>query len=60
MNEYWGLLSQVGLWGWIVAILIFIHTSFPSDNVFIVSAAARWGSISLCFFAFWVTGMLLA
>lgn len=60
MNEYWGLLAQVGLWGWIVSVLLLIHTSFPAGNSFIVKSAVRWGTISLCFFAFWVTGMLFA
>lgn len=60
MNEYWGLFSQAGLWGWIVTTLILQHTSFPSENCFIVRSAVKWGVISLCFFACWVTGMLLA
>lgn len=60
MNEYWGLLSQVGLWGWIGAVLVLIHTSFPADNCFIKGSAVKWGIISLSLFAFWITGMLFA
>jgi hypothetical protein len=60
MNEYWALLSQFGLWGWVVAILFFIHYSFPCRDKFVVQAALKWGGISLCFFVFWVAGMLLA
>jgi len=60
MNEYWALLSQFGLWGWVVTILFFIHYSFPDSERFVSRAAFKWGGISLCFFVFWVTGMLLA
>lgn len=60
MNEYWALLAQFGLWGWVVSILFFIHGSFPNAEKFVVKAAFKWGGISICFFIFWVTGMLLA
>ncbi len=60
MNEYWGLLSQLGLWGWIVTILFFIHYSFPHQDKFVFKAALKWGAISLGFFSFWIAGMLLA
>jgi hypothetical protein len=60
MNEYWALLSQIGLWGWIVAMLFFIHSTFPAGNTFIIKSALKWGVISICFFTFWVAGMLLA
>jgi len=60
MNEYWGLLSLAGLWGWIVAVLILIHTAFPTENSIVVRSAVKWGAISLCFFTFWITGMLFA
>jgi hypothetical protein len=60
MNEYWGLVAQAGLWGWIVAVLILIHTSFPADNCFVIKSAVKWWVISLVFFAFWITGMLCA
>jgi len=60
MNEYWALLSQAGLWGWVVSILFFIHYSFPNSEQFVVKAALKWGGISICFFIFWVTGMLMA
>jgi hypothetical protein len=60
MNEYWGLLAQIGLWGWITAVIFFIHYSFPAVNQFIKREAFRWGLISLLFFACWITGMVLA
>lgn len=60
MNEYWALLSQVGLWGWIVTMLFLIRSAFPENNLFVARAAYKWGGISLCFFASWVAGMLLA
>jgi hypothetical protein len=60
MNEYWALLSQAGLWGWIVSVLLLIHTSFPSANTLVVKSAVKWGAISICFFIFWVAGMSLA
>ena len=60
MNEFWALLSQIGLWGWVAAVLFFIHYSFPRENQFIAAAALKWGGLSLGFFLFWVTGMLFA
>jgi len=60
MNEYWGLLSQLGLWGWIFTVIIFIHYAFPSVDHFMKRDAFRWGIVSLIFFAFWITGMVLA
>lgn len=60
MNEYWGFISQVGLWGWIITVIIFIHVSFPSLDRFMVREAFRWGAISLMFFTCWITGMVLA
>lgn len=60
MNEYWALLAQFGFWGWVLTIFFFIHYSFPHSQEFVTKAALRWGGISLCFFTFWVTGMLLA
>lgn len=60
MNEYGALLSQFGLWGWVVTILFFIHDSFPDRDTFIAKTALKWGGISICFFVCWVAGMLLA
>lgn len=60
INEYWGLISQLGLWGWIFAVIIFIHYAFPSLDHFMKRDALRWGIVSLIFFAFWITGMILA
>lgn len=60
MNEYWGLFSQIGLWGWIATVICFIHYSFPEVDRFIKREAIRWGFISLLFFACWIAGMVLA
>lgn len=60
MNEYWALLSQAGLWGWVVTVLLLIHNAFPRGNSFVAKAAIKWGGISVVFFVFWVAGMLLA
>lgn len=60
MNEYWALLAQFGLWGWVISILFFIHASFPNSEQFVLKAAFKWGGVSICFFIFWITGMLLA
>lgn len=60
MNEYWGVFAQLGLWGWVAAVLFFINYSFPAINEFSAKNAFRWGTVSMLFFVFWVTGMLLA
>jgi hypothetical protein len=60
MNEYWALLTQLGLWCWVLSVLIFIHRTFPRAGEFVTSAAIKWGGFSLFFFFCWVAGMLLA
>mgnify|MGYP001034146180 CR=1 FL=1 len=60
MNEYYALFSQIGLWGWIVTVIFFIHYSFPAANCFVKKEAFCWGFLSLIFFACWITGMVLA
>lgn len=60
MNEYWALFSQIGLWGWIVTVICFIHFSFPALNDFKKRDALKWSALSLLFFSFWITGMVFA
>ena len=60
MNEYWALVSQVGVWGWVVTVFFFIHFSFPGRDQFVFKSAAKWGGISMVFFLVWIAGMLLA
>jgi hypothetical protein len=60
VNEFWGLFSQIGLWGWGVAVLFLIHFTFPANNIFVVRSAIKWGGLSLIFFICWITGMLFA
>ncbi len=60
MNEYWGLLAQFGLWGWIASVIFLIQYSFPGVDAFRRKSAIVWGVISIIFFSCWITGMILA
>lgn len=60
MNEYWGLLAQLGLWGWIASVIFLIQYSFPGVDAFRRKSTIVWGVISIIFFSCWITGMILA
>jgi hypothetical protein len=60
MNEYWAVLSQVGLWGWIASVLCMVYLCFPSYNIFLTRNAVKYGLGVLLFFVLWIAGMMLA
>lgn len=57
MHDGWALLSQVGLWGWIGAVVGFILTSFGPGGTFDRRSAYRWGGCVILLFAVWIIGM---
>lgn len=60
LHEGWAVVSQIGLWGWIVSVIVFIVRAFPARDVLDGRVAAGWGVTVAVFFALWITGMLLA
>jgi hypothetical protein len=59
-HDIWSLVLVTGLWGWIVATLIFIFRAFPRRGVFEPVPARRWGATLLFFFFLWILGLLNA
>lgn len=57
MHEGWALVSQVGLWGWIGAVVGFILNAFGISGTFDCKAARRWGGCIVILFAVWIVGM---
>lgn len=60
INEGWGVVSQIGLWGWIACAIGFILLSFPHKESFLASRARTWGIGVVLFFLTWVVGMIKA
>lgn len=60
INEGWGVVSQVGLWGWIGCTVGLILSSFPNRESFLTRKAKNWGIGTVLFFFSWVVGMLKA
>jgi len=58
IHEWWALLSQIGLWGWIFSVIFFIFTAFSRRSEFNLHSI-KWGVLSVVFFACWVVGMIL-
>lgn len=56
VNEFWAAITQVALWGWIIATFIFIWNAF-AGGVF-HSKAWPWGVAVTCFFSLWTFAML--
>jgi len=60
INEYWGVVSQIGLWCWIFFVILTIYKTFPAKDEFIRKSALKYGSFSLFFFLLWILGMKMA
>jgi hypothetical protein len=59
-NEWWGVITVVGVWGWILAGIGFILKAFPVKDRFDKRGALMWGITFLFFYAMWVLGMMNA
>jgi hypothetical protein len=59
-NEWWGVVTVIGVWGWIFAGAGFILNGFPAQGRFNGKAAFVWGAFFLFFYALWVVGMKMA
>ena len=60
INEGWGVVSQVGFWGWVSCSVGLILRSFPRRETFLASRGLAWGTGLVLFFVVWVVGMLKA
>ncbi len=60
IDEGWGVVSQLGLWGWIGCVVGLILSSFPQRESFLPAKARLWGTGFVLLFAAWVVGMIKA
>jgi hypothetical protein len=59
-NEWWGVITVVGVWGWTLTGIGFILKAFPGVDRFDKRGALIWGGTFLFFYAIWVMGMMNA
>jgi hypothetical protein len=60
MSVAWGVVTQVGFWGWLLLAIIFILSVFPHRDSFRSDRAFRWGIPLILLYLVWVVGMLNA
>jgi hypothetical protein len=59
-NQWWGVICDVGVWGWVLSAVGFILGAFPARDRFNGKQALIWGAGFLFFYALWVVGMMHA
>lgn len=60
MNEAWGVVTIIGLLGWISSAIFFIFKALPESGRFEKRPALVFGGILAIFYALWIAGMLNA
>lgn len=60
INEGWALLCLIGLWGWILATVVFIFKAFSGNGVFQGRSALPYGGAIVVFYVVWLMGMFNA
>lgn len=58
VNEVWGVVTETALWGWMVAVIIFIWKAFAPGAF--LAKAWRWGVLLVMMYTIWICGMLNA
>lgn len=56
----WSILLEIGFWGWVLGVLVFIATGFKEGNRIIPKRGLLLGGWILFFYALWVVGMMNA
>lgn len=59
-HDLWSVVLIAGLAGWLLSSIMLIMRAFPVKDVFVVSAAVRWGTASVISFFIWIAGLLNA
>jgi hypothetical protein len=60
INEGWAVVTEIGVWGWILAGIGFTLKAFPAKDSFNGRAAAVWGGCFIFSYFLWVIGMINA
>jgi hypothetical protein len=58
LNEWWGVVCEIGFWGWISSAIGLTLTAFPSGSVFDAERARWWGIPLVILYLIWIAGML--
>lgn len=58
LNQPWGLLEVISLWGWVIAAIFFALRSFPCVGVFCGRSALVSGIPLVALYLLWVVAML--
>ena len=56
----WSILLEIGFWGWVSGVLLFIVTGFSSENQVIPKRGLLLVGLILFFYALWIVGMMNA
>jgi len=60
MNTLWGVVTEIGFWGWCLTTIGFLLAAFPARSVYSRKGATLWGVPLVLFYLVWVAGMLNA
>jgi len=60
INEVWAIITEIGVWGWILSGVGFTLRVFPTGDAFNGKSAAVWGGCFLFFYGLWIAGMIHA
>jgi hypothetical protein len=56
----WSIVLEIGFWGWVSAVLLFIMTGFSAENRVIPKRGLLIGGLIILFYALWIVGMMNA
>ncbi len=60
MSVLWGVVTEIGFWGWCLTTIGFLLVAFPARSAFSRVRATCWGIPLFLFYLIWVAGMLNA
>jgi hypothetical protein len=56
----WSIVLEVGFWGWVSGVLLFIMTGFNAENRVIPKRGLLLGGLIILFYSLWIIGMMNA
>lgn len=56
----WSIVLEIGFWGWVSGVLLFIMTGFSAENRVIPKRGLLLGGLILFFYSLWIVGMMNA
>jgi len=59
-NVGWSIILEIGFWGWVSGVLLFIMIGFGAENRVIPKRGLLLGGLILFFYTLWIVGMMNA